>query len=130
MGHWLVGLGWGWVGLGWLGACLFVLDLAQTVFPGANKMKCFLLVIADLFTLYLWCVPLPNKSGGAVLAGFKSVIEESGGGRVPSSIHSDKGNATTYLLQLQHLPLLHSVCLFQAQNSLRSAAPHTVPWYS
>ena len=68
----------------------FVSYLAQTVFPGANQQKRFLLIASDLFTLYIWAVPLASKSGKNVLDGLKSLFAEAFPRR-PSEIHTDKG---------------------------------------
>ena len=52
----------------------------------------FLLVAIDVFTRYLWVVPLKDKTGDSVVSAFATIFEE---GRKPSSLRTDKGKEFT-----------------------------------
>ena len=48
----------------------------------------YVLVCLDVFSRYLWCVPLRTKTGGEVTEAFRSVLS---GDRKPEVIRTDKG---------------------------------------
>ena len=53
-----------------------------------NKGIHFLLIVIDVFSRYLWVVPLKDKSSKTVITAFTEVFA---GGRKPRSIRTDKG---------------------------------------
>ena len=52
----------------------------------------FLLIVIDVFTRFLWVVPLEDKSSKTVMTAFTEVFS---GGRRPNSIRCDKGSEFT-----------------------------------
>ena len=49
----------------------------------------FLLMVIDVFSRYLWVVPLKDKTHTSIIDGFKMIFSQ---GRKPSMIRSDKGS--------------------------------------
>jgi hypothetical protein len=54
-----------------------------------NENVKFLLIIIDIFSRYLWVIPLQNKKHASVIEGFTEVFSL---GRKPKHIRSDKGS--------------------------------------
>lgn len=52
----------------------------------------FLLIVIDIFSKYLWVVPLKNKTGITVKNGFETVFKQK---RIPRKIRSDSGTEYT-----------------------------------
>ena len=53
-----------------------------------NDGYMYLNLIIDTFSKYLWCIPLKTKQADEVISSFETVFKQ---GRIPKSIHSDKG---------------------------------------
>ena len=53
-----------------------------------NKGYKFLLTCIDVFSKFVWVVPLKNKSGETLVNGFQSVLDL---GRSPEKLQTDKG---------------------------------------
>ena len=67
-----------------------LLDVAHTM--KFNNGVRFLLMIIDIFSKYLWVVPLKNKLGKTVADAMESILKK---GRVPTKIRSDRGGEFT-----------------------------------
>lgn len=52
----------------------------------------FLLIVIDVFSRYLWVVPIKQKTGQAIITAFTEVFA---GGRKPTSIRTDRGKEFT-----------------------------------
>ena len=48
----------------------------------------YLITCIDVFSKYVWVVPLKNKTGAAVAEGFKEILND---GRTPNNLQTDKG---------------------------------------
>ena len=48
----------------------------------------YLLVCIDVFSKYVWVIPLKNKTGPALVTAFKEILES---GRKPQKIQTDEG---------------------------------------
>ena len=55
-----------------------------------NKGVRFLLCVIDIFSKYAWVVPLKDKKGASIVAGFQSILKQSN--RKPNHIWVDKGS--------------------------------------
>ena len=55
-----------------------------------NKGFRFLLCVVDIFSKYVWIVPLKDKKGVNVVDAFQKILDKSG--RKPSKIWVDKGS--------------------------------------
>ena len=53
-----------------------------------NKSVRFSLCVIDIFSKYVWVVPLTNKKGVSIVAVFRSILKQSN--RKPSKIWVDK----------------------------------------
>ena len=49
----------------------------------------FLLIVIDVFSRYLWALPLADKKHSSIIDGFKTIFNQ---GRKPSMIRTDKGS--------------------------------------
>ena len=69
-----------------------------------NNYK-FILTVIDIFTKYVWAVPLKNKSGLSITIGFKIVLSENpqagSESRKPEKLWVDRGREFT----IKHLSL-------------------------
>ena len=60
-------------------------DLADmTLVSKFNKGVEYLLCVIDLFSRYVWVIPLKNKKGESIVEGFQSIFKTSG--RKPNKI--------------------------------------------
>ena len=68
---------------------LWQMDLAdmQTMAPENDGYR-YLLVCIDVFSKYLWVIPLKTKTGPALVTAFKKILES---GRKPEKIQTDQG---------------------------------------
>ena len=55
-----------------------------------NKAVRFLLCVTDIFSKYVWVVPLKDKKGVSVLAAFPTILKQSN--RKPNKIWVEKGS--------------------------------------
>ena len=55
-----------------------------------NKEFRFLLCVIDIFSKYIWVVPLKDKKGVSIVNAFQKKLNDSA--RKPSKIWVDKGN--------------------------------------
>ena len=55
-----------------------------------NKGVRFLLCVIDIFSKYAWVVPLKDKKGASIVAGFQSILKQSN--RKPNHIWVDEGS--------------------------------------
>ena len=54
----------------------------------SNANYNYLLTCIDMLSKYAWAVPLKNKTGSALIDGFKKILK---GGRKPKMLQTDKG---------------------------------------
>ena len=77
-----------------------------------NKGVRFLLCVIDIFSKYVWIVPLKDKKGASIVGAFQSILKQSN--RKPNKIWIDKGSElynillkngykTMILLCIQHI---------------------------
>ena len=76
-----------------------------------NKGIKYLLYAIDLFSKYIWVVPIKDKKGISIVNGIKKIIAE---GRKPNKIWTDQGsefynNAFTDFLKLNNIKM-YSIC--------------------
>ena len=61
-----------------------------------NKGIRYLLCVIDLFSRYVWVIPLKNKKGESIVEGFKKILDDSGNAknsnRKPNKIWVDHGS--------------------------------------
>lgn len=76
----------------------------------------YLLFIIDIFSRYLWVVPLINKTAKIVASGLTDVLD---GDRKPWTIRSDKGKEFTNE-KVKDLLAKHGVKQFQTQNETKA----------
>ena len=75
----------------------------------------FILLAVDIFSRYVWTVPLRDKSGNEVVRGFTKIFKE----RVPEVVRSDKG--TEFLgHKVQNLFKSHLIRHFVTQNEVKA----------
>ena len=55
-----------------------------------NKEIRFLLCVIDIFSKYVWVVPLKDKKGVSIVAAFQSILKQSN--RKPNKIWVDNGS--------------------------------------
>lgn len=55
----------------------------------ANNGFVFLLTCIDVLSKFAWVIPLKNKSGRSIIAGFEHIFQQ--GQRKPKKLHTDKG---------------------------------------
>ena len=55
-----------------------------------NKRFKFLLSVIDIFSKYVWVVPLKDKKGISIVSAFQKILKESN--RRPNKIWVDKGS--------------------------------------
>lgn len=68
---------------------LWDIDLADVSnIEGFNKNVRFLFILIDVFSRYLWVVPIPNKKHSSIVDGLKHIFAS---GRKPQTIRSDSG---------------------------------------
>ena len=68
---------------------LWQMDLADMQTMAAeNDGYRYLLVCIDVFSKYLWVIPLKTKTGSALVTAFKKILES---GRKPQKIQTDQG---------------------------------------
>ena len=75
----------------------------------------YILLAIDIFSRYVWTVPLKDKSGNEVVCAFTKIFKE----RVPEVVRSDKG--TEFLGQkVQNLFKSHFIRHFVTQNEVKA----------
>ena len=62
-------------------------DMPSTSTSKFNEEYRFLLCIIDVFSKYIWAVPIKDKAGKILVHAFKSVLKN---GRKPKSLQTDK----------------------------------------
>ncbi|PFX11806.1 putative uncharacterized transposon-derived protein F54H12.3 [Stylophora pistillata] len=82
-----------------------------------NKGYRYLLMVLDIFSKYGWIVPLKNKKGESVAAGFKQIFAE---GRVPKKMWTDKGKEY-YNQSVKDLFKAKGVELYSTENEEKSS---------
>ncbi|PFX12388.1 putative uncharacterized transposon-derived protein F54H12.3 [Stylophora pistillata] len=82
-----------------------------------NKGYRYLLMVLDIFSKYGWIVPLKNKKGESVAAGFKQIFAE---GRVPKKMWTDKGSEY-YNSHVKDLFKAKGVELYSTENEEKSS---------
>ena len=55
-----------------------------------NKGTGFLLCVIDIFSKYVWVVPLKDKKGVSIVTAFQNILKQSN--RKPNKIWVDKGS--------------------------------------
>ena len=55
-----------------------------------NKGFKFLFCVIDMFSKYVWVVPLKDKKGASIVDAFQNILDKSG--RKPNKIWVDKGS--------------------------------------
>ena len=66
-------------------------DLADMqLISNFNKVFRFLLCVIDIFSKYVWVVPLKDKKGTSIVNAFQKILKESD--RKPNKIWVDKGS--------------------------------------
>ena len=55
-----------------------------------NKGICFLLCVNDIYSKYVWLIPLKNKKGTTITNAFQKSLDESN--RKPNKTWVDKGS--------------------------------------
>lgn len=56
-------------------------------YKSANDGYVYILTVIDIFSKYAWAIPMKNKTGLSVKAGFEKIFED----RIPSKLQTDKG---------------------------------------
>ncbi|PFX18804.1 putative uncharacterized transposon-derived protein F54H12.3 [Stylophora pistillata] len=82
-----------------------------------NKGYRYLLMVLDIFSKYGWIIPLKNKKGESVAAGFKQIFAE---GRVPKKMWTDKGSEY-YNQSVKDLFKAKGVELYSTENEEKSS---------
>ena len=82
-----------------------------------NKGYRYLLMVLDVFSKYGWIVPLKNKKGESVEAGFKKIFSE---GRVPKKLWVDKGTEY-YNTDVKNLMKMRGVEIYSTENEEKSS---------
>lgn len=84
----------------------------------SNKGYNYLLVCIDVFSKYLWVIPLKTKHGKTLVTAFKKILES---GRKPVKLQSDKG--TEFLnKEFQSLLKKNNIYFFTTQNEETKAS--------
>ncbi|PFX12774.1 putative uncharacterized transposon-derived protein F54H12.3 [Stylophora pistillata] len=92
--------------------------LARNVINTKQKLGYrYLLMVLDIFSKYGWIVPLKNKKGESVAAGFKQIFAE---GRVPKKMWTDKGSEY-YNSHVKDLFKAKGVELYSTENEEKSS---------
>ena len=83
----------------------------------SNANYNYLLTCIDMLSKYAWAVPLKNKTGSALIDGFKKILK---GGRKPKMLQTDKG--TEFLnWQFQSFLKKRNIHFFTTQNETKAS---------
>lgn len=101
------------------------MDLADMQkYAKENKGYKYFLVIIDIFTKFVWTIPIKDKSGKVVTAAIANIIEKKSSYGAPRNIHSDEGKEfinsdAKALYKKKHINFYHTFSTLKASIAER-----------
>lgn len=96
----------------------FQIDLVEMIPLAAyNKNYKYILTVIDIFSKFVWAIPLKNKTAKEVTSAMNKLFQS---GHIPKNIHSDEGKEF-YNSEFKQLLKRHNINLFSTFSTKKAA---------